>query len=349
MNYYKRHIGDYAAATRHLSMLEHGAYTMLLDVYYTSEQPLPADIKKAARKAGARSKDEVAAVEMVLGEFFTLQADGWHSARCDAEIREYAAGSEEREQKEANEKDRMKRHRERRAFMFAALRERDVVPAWDVSMKDLQRLYNVTCTGPETDLQRVAGRSHETPATAKPLTTNQEPITNNQGAFVEHQQGGPDGPAHADFENRTEPGAGSGLVDSVAMAMRAAGLTDVSATNPKLNALLAAGLTPAELLDAAAYAVGSGKGFAYAMARAEGQRRDAATAASLPAAPSVAAVDPDSKAGIEASAKALSLPGWDQTAEQWPQFAARVRKARGDAPAQPTLSLADLARIGVSA
>ena len=53
MNYYKRHIGDYAAATRHLSMLEHGAYTMLLDVYYTSEQPLPADPKKAARKAGA--------------------------------------------------------------------------------------------------------------------------------------------------------------------------------------------------------------------------------------------------------------------------------------------------------
>ena len=133
------------------------------------------------------------------------------------------------------------------------------------------------------------------------------------------------------------------------MAMRAAGLADVSATNPKLCALLAAGLTPAELLAAAVYAVGSGKGFAYAMARAEGQRRDAATAASLPAAPAVAAVDPDSRAGIEQSAVTLGLKGWDQTTEQWPQFAARVRKARGDTPAPALPSLADLARMGVAA
>lgn len=86
MNYYKRHIGDYAAATRHLGMLEHGAYAMLLDVYYMAEGPLPADVKSAARKAGARSRDEVAAVELVLREFFVLQDDGWHQPRCDAEL-----------------------------------------------------------------------------------------------------------------------------------------------------------------------------------------------------------------------------------------------------------------------
>lgn len=86
MNYYKRHIGDYAAATRHLSMLEHGAYTMLLDTYYTSEIPLPVDVKQAARKAGARAKDEIAAVETILNEFFTLEEDGWHQRRCDVEI-----------------------------------------------------------------------------------------------------------------------------------------------------------------------------------------------------------------------------------------------------------------------
>ena len=37
MNYYKFNVGDYSAATRHLSMLEHGAYRLLLDVYYTTE------------------------------------------------------------------------------------------------------------------------------------------------------------------------------------------------------------------------------------------------------------------------------------------------------------------------
>ncbi len=94
MNYYKRHIGDYAAATRHLTMLEHGAYTLLLDTYYTTEAPLPADLKAAARKAGARSKDEVAAVETVLPEFFTLTDRGWIQQRCDAEIEAYHAKAE---------------------------------------------------------------------------------------------------------------------------------------------------------------------------------------------------------------------------------------------------------------
>lgn len=94
MNYYKFNIGDYAAATRHLSMLEHGAYRLLLDVYYTAEQPLPADVKAAARKAGARSKDEIAAVEVVLGEFFELTPDGWIQGRCDAEIALYQAKAE---------------------------------------------------------------------------------------------------------------------------------------------------------------------------------------------------------------------------------------------------------------
>jgi len=94
VNYYKRHIGDYAAATRHLSMIEHGAYSLLLDVYYTSELPLPADPKEAARKAGARGKEETAAVESILREFFTLEADGWHQKRCDKEIAERRAAAD---------------------------------------------------------------------------------------------------------------------------------------------------------------------------------------------------------------------------------------------------------------
>lgn len=94
MNYYKFNVGDYSAATRHLSMLEHGAYRLLLDVYYTTEKPLPADLKAAARKAGARSKDEVAAVETVLGEFFHLTADGWVNNRCAVEIESYKAKTE---------------------------------------------------------------------------------------------------------------------------------------------------------------------------------------------------------------------------------------------------------------
>lgn len=84
MNYYERHLGDYARDTAHLSMLEHGAYTLLLDRYYATEQPLPAD--QIHRLARARSRDERAAVDAVLAEFFTLSDGLWHHKRADHEV-----------------------------------------------------------------------------------------------------------------------------------------------------------------------------------------------------------------------------------------------------------------------
>ena len=302
MNYYKRHIGDYAAATRHLSMLEHGAYTMLLDTYYTSEQPLPVDVKAAARKAGARSKDEVAAVEMVLAEFFTLADDGWHSSRCDAEIAAYQAKAES---------------------------NRVVGPRGGRPKK--QPNNNPDGFSLETHMVSENSDSRNHGGT---LTTNHKPLTNNQGAFVEHQQGGPGGPTHADFEDRNQgPGSGPGsaLAEVVARGMAAKGLADVSASHPKLLALLNAGMAPAELVDAATYAASKGHGFAYAMARAEGQRRDSAALASLPAA--APTVDPESRSAIEADGLRLGLGAWqqvDQTGRTvlWADYAAKVRAVR---------------------
>lgn len=86
MNYYQRHIGDYLKNTAHLTLLEHGIYTRLLDAYYTREGPLPAEIAATCRLVGASSKDECKAVESVLKEFFRLLEDGWHQDRADREI-----------------------------------------------------------------------------------------------------------------------------------------------------------------------------------------------------------------------------------------------------------------------
>lgn len=60
--------------------------------------------------------------------------------------------------------------------------------------------------------------------------------------------------------------------------MKAAGMQAVNPSSPKLTALLDAGITLAELAAAATDAVERGKPFAYALASAEGRRRDAATA-----------------------------------------------------------------------
>lgn len=86
MNFYKHHIGDYAAATSHLSILEDGVYSRLLRIYYRDEKPLPSDLRAVQRLACARSEDEREAVTLVLEEFFVQEEDGWHSKRCDEEI-----------------------------------------------------------------------------------------------------------------------------------------------------------------------------------------------------------------------------------------------------------------------
>lgn len=84
MNYYERHLGDYAKDTAHLTMIEHGAYGLLLDRYYGTEQGIPAD--QAHRVARARTREEKQAVDAVLGEFFTLVDGVWTNQRAEEEI-----------------------------------------------------------------------------------------------------------------------------------------------------------------------------------------------------------------------------------------------------------------------
>ncbi len=88
MNFYKRYPGDYLAKTRHLSLLEHGAYGQMLDWAYSTEQPLPADSESLYRICGARSPAECQAVERVLRAFWVLEAQGWVNPRATAEIAE---------------------------------------------------------------------------------------------------------------------------------------------------------------------------------------------------------------------------------------------------------------------
>ena len=84
MNYYERHIGDYMRDTAHLTMLEHGAYTLLMDRYYATEAGIPAD--QAHRLARARTREEKAAVDAVLQEFFALVDGVWTKRRIEQEI-----------------------------------------------------------------------------------------------------------------------------------------------------------------------------------------------------------------------------------------------------------------------
>ena len=77
MNFYKRFIGDYQRDTGHLSMAEHGAYTLLLDVHYATEKPLPSNKQSIYRLLRAIDKSEQIAIDRILDEFWSETDDGW--------------------------------------------------------------------------------------------------------------------------------------------------------------------------------------------------------------------------------------------------------------------------------
>ncbi|MBA4285447.1 MAG: hypothetical protein C0434_07940 [Xanthomonadaceae bacterium] len=89
VNWYPHHLGDYAQATAHLSMLEDAAYSRLLRWYYAEEKPIPADLRSACRIARALTEAEREAVAVVLSEFFALTPDGYRQPRADREIQAY--------------------------------------------------------------------------------------------------------------------------------------------------------------------------------------------------------------------------------------------------------------------
>lgn len=91
MNFYKHHLGDYEAATAHLSWDEDCAYSRLMRLYYRREKPLPDDVKEIYRLVRAASKPQRIAVDRVLAEFFTKGPDGFRNKRCEEEIAAYQA------------------------------------------------------------------------------------------------------------------------------------------------------------------------------------------------------------------------------------------------------------------
>lgn len=87
MNFYPRFPGDYAKKTARLSLAEHGAYTLLLDEVYSTEEALPADADELCRICRALTKEERAAVIKVADKFFPVGSDGLrHNERAEEEI-----------------------------------------------------------------------------------------------------------------------------------------------------------------------------------------------------------------------------------------------------------------------
>lgn len=187
MNYYERHIGDYIRDTVSLTMLEDGAYNRLLDQYYQTERPLPADKREIYRLARATSPAERKAVDYVLQRYFEASDDGFRQKRCDEVIEEYWERDQGKETKRENDRERQRRARERRSQLFDDLRSHGIVPAFNTPTRELQtQLSRVTKRDESQHVTRdntanqTPDTSHQTPV--EPLTTTDVVVADSQPA-----------------------------------------------------------------------------------------------------------------------------------------------------------------------
>lgn len=111
MHFYPRHLGDYARDAGHLSLAEHGAYTILLDRFYATEKPFSE--REAVQICRPRNKAEREAVQRVLEDFFIKTSAGYVNKRALEEIDKMHA--KRLKAKESAEARWMRTHSERNA------------------------------------------------------------------------------------------------------------------------------------------------------------------------------------------------------------------------------------------
>lgn len=342
INYYERHIGDYLKDTAHLSLLEHGVYTRLMDVYYTREGAIPA--AEVARLIGARSKDERQALAAVLSEFFELDEDGYHQHRCDEEIERYRSTQPERDAKRENERERQRRARERRKVLFDLLREHGIVPAFDTPMAELQRMSAPFQTRDVTPPVTPQVTPPVTPVTRDVTATHtqshtQYPIPNTQ-TLARAAASPPALRALGEPEEPEPPDAQPTPAGAICRAMGQAGLAGRNPGDPRFLTLIAQGATEAEFVGIAVEAVSKGKGWAWVL-HVLAERRKEAAGITLAPTPTDPQAWRKGEAGIRRMQQQLGIDG-PRPGEEFNAFERRVFNAwrRAGEPAPTVLEAA---------
>ena len=250
MNYYERHLGDYAKDTAHLTMLEHGAYGLLLDRYYSTEQGIPVD--QVHRIARARTRDEKAAVDAVLAEFFKL-ADGiWINKRTEEEIAKAMV-------KIDAARGNGKKGGRPKKVELGSENETQQKPGglFAGSENETQQKPGGLFAGSENETQQ---KAHQTPD-----TKHQTPDTSKHT----HSSGQSENAGDGNFPQRVS------IAGAVCTVLKAEGIAAVNPGNVDLLSLLEAGAEVGNFQAAARIAVAKGKGFAYALGIVKSQLAEA--------------------------------------------------------------------------
>ena len=245
MNFYPRYPGDYAKKTARLTLAEHGAYALLLDELYSSEEPLPADTEELCRICRAISKSERDAVIRVAEKFFPAGDDGLRrNERAEEEI---AKARPKIDAAKANGKKGGRPKKEPK-------KEPTTEPNREPTDKPNGFSGNQQNGNPE-ETQRQSSPHPEPDSSLRSENT------------------------HREFS--TDVGRVGSDAGDICRAMKAQGISDVNPGHLDLLTLLNAGATRAEFEGAAIEAKERGKGFAYAVGIVKRRREEAAKAPPL--------------------------------------------------------------------
>lgn len=282
MNFFALHINDYDQATAHLTACEDGMLGRMLRRYYATERPLPSDITALARLLRVRDKEDRKAVEIVLHEFFELQADGWHQKRCDVELAQY---HDKQDKARRSAKVRWEGHRGSAERSAPAPAE----PMPTTSEGDA----NASPDAMRTHCEGYATRAR--PISHKPITKK------NTGANAPT----PDGVSDAVWTDFLK-----------IRKAKQAPMTETALNRIKAQAKLA-GMTLGDALETCCARGWQGFEASWLQAGSMIPGRGRSEQPSP-------GEDRDSKAAVEAEARAKGLPAWNGM-EQWPVYLARVR------------------------
>jgi uncharacterized protein YdaU (DUF1376 family) len=167
MHHYQHNIKTFNSATRHLTRVERSLYRDLIELYYDSEKPLPADnFDRLARLVLANSDEEKQALLYVLSEFFTKCVDVYTHAYCDEQIEKFYANTTAKALAgKASARARQEKQEQRK-------RDRE---------------------------QQAILEFEQNPAGVQRISTNQEPVTSNQEPIINTSAQAPSRKAKPDY------------------------------------------------------------------------------------------------------------------------------------------------------
>lgn len=275
MNYYERYCGDYQRDTAHLSLAEHGAYTMLLDTYFSVEKPLPEELTSLFRVCRAMTRVEQQAVRAVTEQFFPVSGiDGLrHNARADREI---AKARPKIEAARINGRKGGRPSREK----VAEIESRYEILQKPAGLSGASENVAARIT-PEPTRQEPDGKAHQHQhqhqfhKDLKRIDT--QIVSQLEEAARMRDAPGSEPIAQTLHENGTTGPVPPGVAGACCKGMARHGVQACNPHHPTLLALLQAGAAEEEFVQAARSAAAKGKAnFAYVVGTVKRQREEAA-------------------------------------------------------------------------